>query len=123
LAVLCVLLLRGPQTVAEIKDRSERLFSFADSSEVERILEKLGDWPNAGALVTKLARQLSQKEARYAHLLAGEPIMDAFREPKLEVQQSQQTSRVAQLEGEVQQLRAELYDLKRRFDELESQLR
>jgi uncharacterized protein len=123
LAVLCVLLLRGPQTVAEIKDRSERLFSFTDSSEVERILEKLGDWPNVGALVTKLARQPGQKEARYAHLLAGEPAIDALREPKLEVQQSQQTSRVAQLEGEVQQLRAELYDLKRRFDELESQLR
>jgi uncharacterized protein len=120
LAILCVLLLRGPQTVAEIKDRSERLFSFADSSEVERVLEKLGDWPNGGALVAKLPRQPGQKEGRYAHLLAGEPIIEATKEASV---QAQQPSRVAQLEEEVQQLRAELYELKRRFDELESQLR
>jgi uncharacterized protein len=120
LAILCVLLLRGPQTVAEIKDRSERLFSFADSSEVERVLEKLGDWPNGGALVTKLPRQPGQKEGRYAHLLAGEPIIETAKEAS-SVQA--QPSRVAQLEEEVQQLRAELYELKKRFDELESQLR
>src|SRR5947209_18865620 len=62
LAILCPLLLRGPQTLGEIKDRSERLFAFADSSEVERVLEKLGDWPNGGALVAKLPRQPGQKE-------------------------------------------------------------
>lgn len=120
LAVLCVLLLRGPQTVAEIKDRSERMFSFTDSSEVERVLEKLGDWPSAGALVTKIPRQLGQKEGRYAHLLAGEPVVEAAREPSA---LGQQPSRVSQLEEEVQQLRTELHELKRRFDELESQLR
>jgi len=119
LAVLCVLLLREPQTVAEIKDRSERLFSFTDSSEVERVLEKLGDWPNAGALVTKLPRQPGQKEGRYAHLLSGEPVIEAARETSTPAQ----PSRISQLEEEVQQLRTELYDLKRRFDELESQLR
>lgn len=119
LAVLCALLLRGPQTVAEIKDRSERLFSFADSSEVERVLEKLGDWPNTGALVTRLARQPGQKEARYAHLLSGEPVIEAVRETGTQAQ----PSRISQLEEEVQQLRAELHELKRRFDELESLLR
>ncbi|MBV8706821.1 MAG: DUF480 domain-containing protein [Acidobacteriaceae bacterium] len=119
LAVLCVLLLREPQTVAEIKDRSERLFSFTDSSEVERVLEKLGDWPNAGALVTKLPRQPGQKEGRYAHLLSGEPVIEAARETSTPAQ----PSRISQLEEEVQQLRTELYELKRRFDELESQLR
>ena len=120
LAVLCTLLLRGPQTVAEIKDRSERMFSFADSQEVERVLEKLGDWPNAGALAIKLPRQTGQKEVRYAHLLGGEPTLDAAKEPEA---QAQQPSRVAQLEEEVQQLRGELHELRRRFDELESQLR
>jgi len=120
LAVLGVLLLRGPQTVAEIKDRSERLFSFADSQEVERVLEKLGDWPNAGALVSKLARQSGQKEGRYAHLLSGEPMIEAARDASTPMQPP---SRVAQLEEEVQQLRTELHELKRRFDELESQLR
>ena len=121
LVVLCVLLLRGPQTVAEIKDRSERMFSFADSTEVERVLEKLGDWPNAGALVTKLPRQPGQKEGRYAHLLAGEPIMESATEPGLQAQP--QSSKIVQLEEEIQQLRMELHELKRRFDELESQLR
>lgn len=119
LAVLCVLLLRGPQTVAEIKDRSERLFSFEDLSEVERVLEKLGDWPNAGALVTKLPRQPGQKEGRYAHLLSGEPVIEAARESSTQAQ----PSRLAQLEEEVQHLRTELYELKRRFDELDSLLR
>jgi uncharacterized protein YceH (UPF0502 family) len=119
LAVLCVLLLRGPQTVAEIKDRSERMFSFADSAEVERVLDKLADWPNAGALVTKIPRQPGQKEGRYAHLLAGEPVVEAREEPGAPAPQS---SRVSQLEEEVRQLRVELQDLKRRFDALESQL-
>lgn len=120
LAILCTLFLRGPQTIAEIKDRSERMFSFADSQEVERVLEKLGDWPNAGALVMKLPRQTGQKEARYAHLLGGEPAIDAAQEP---IAQAQPPSRVAQLEEEMRQLRSELDELKRRFDELESQLR
>src|SRR5579875_3605842 len=53
LAVLCTLLLRGPQTLGEIKDRSERMFPFADLAEAENVLEKLWDWP-AGALVRKL---------------------------------------------------------------------
>ena len=120
LAVLCVLLLRGPQTVAEIKDRSERMFSFADLSEVERVLEKLGDWPNAGALSTKIPRQPGQKEGRYAHLLAGEPVVETAKDPGAP---AQQPSRIIQLEEEVRQLRVELHELKRRFDELESQLR
>src|SRR5579884_3506953 len=71
-AVLCVLLLRGPQTLGEIKDRSERMFAFEDFSETERTLEKLSEWPG-GALVKKLPRQAGQKEPRYAHLLGGEP--------------------------------------------------
>src|SRR5438270_7330125 len=56
LAVLCTLLLRGPQTLGEIKDRSERMFSFADLEETERVLEKLGEWPG-DPLVKKLERQ------------------------------------------------------------------
>jgi uncharacterized protein YceH (UPF0502 family) len=96
------------------------MFSFADLSEVERVLEKLGDWPNAGALVAKIPRQPGQKEGRYAHLLAGEPAIEAAKEPDAPVPQS---SRLSQLEEEVRQLRAELHELRRRFDELESQLR
>src|SRR3954454_14112583 len=72
LAVLCILLLRGPQTLGEIKDRSERMFAFGDLSEVETVLDRLAEWPG-GALATKLPKQPGQKEIRFAHLLAGEP--------------------------------------------------
>ena len=98
LAVLCTLLLRGPQTLGEIKDRSERMFDFADLAEAESVLEKLAEWPN-GALVKKLTRQAGQKEARYAHLLSGEPAeapgADA---PVLPAP----ATKVAQLEAELQ---------------------
>ncbi len=71
LAVLCTLLLRGPQTLGEVKDRSERMFAFADLSETENMLEKLAEWPGGG-LIKKLPRQPGQKEIRYTHLLSGE---------------------------------------------------
>jgi uncharacterized protein len=66
-ALLCVLMLRGPQTLGELKQRSERLHPFADLSSVEDALERLtgrelGQW---------LERRPGQKEARYTHLLEG----------------------------------------------------
>ncbi len=60
LAVLCTLLLRGPQTLGEIKDRSERMYAFADLSETEIVLEKLADSP-AGSFLKKLPRQAGTK--------------------------------------------------------------
>jgi hypothetical protein len=119
LASLAVLLLRGAQTLGEIKDRADRIFSFADLEETERTLDKLAEWPS-GALVTKLARQPGQKEARYGHLLSGEPVQEGPGEAQVA---SQSPGRLAQLEAEVQELRAELTDLKQRFEQLESQLR
>lgn len=118
-AVICVLLLRGPQTLGEIKDRSERLHSFADLSEAESVLEKLADLP-AGALVKKLPRQPGQKEARYAHLLCGEPVVESFADLG---SPAPATGRIGQLEAELQQLRTDFEDLKRRFETLEAQLR
>jgi uncharacterized protein YceH (UPF0502 family) len=117
LAVLCTLLLRGAQTLGEIRDRSERMYAFADTEETERVLEKMAELPDL-PLVKKLARQPGQKEARYAHLLAGEPVVESETEAV-----APSGSRTAQLEEEVRQLRADLDDLKRRFEELESQLR
>jgi len=111
--VLCVLLLRGPQTLGEIKDRSERLYAFTDLEETERVLEKLADWPG-GALARKLARMPGQKESRYAHLLAGEPIVEAEAEP---------APRHSPLEAQFEALREEVAELRRRLDELEAQLR
>ena len=112
-AVLCVLFLRGPQTLGEIKDRSERMFSFADLAETEAVLEKLG------ALVKKLPRLPGQKEARYVHLLSGEPDLEAMAEPS----SAAPPTRVAQLEQDLRDLRSEFDDLKRRFEALEAQLR
>lgn len=119
LAVLCTLLLRGPQTLGEIKDRSERMFSFGELRETEAVLDKLAEWPN-GALIQKLPRQPGQKEARYTHLLAGEPAIEPTAEPSAT---TAPPSRIAQLEQELHQLRSEFDELKKRFDDLEAQLR
>lgn len=119
MAVLCTLLLRGPQTLGELKDRSERMFSFADLAETESVLEKLAGWPSGG-LVKKLERQAGQKEARYVHLLSGEPAAEA---PTSEAHAPAAPTKVAQLEAEVTRLRADFEELKKRFDALEEQLR
>jgi uncharacterized protein YceH (UPF0502 family) len=119
-AVLCTLLLRGPQTLGEIRDRSERMFAFGDLTEAERALEKLAEWP-AGALAKKWPRQPGQKEARYGHLLSGEPDSEAF--TAAAGSSSQPPGRVTQLEADLQQLRTEFEELKRRFESLESLLR
>lgn len=115
LAALCTLLLRGPQTLGEVKDRSDRMYAFADLAEAERTLEKLSQWP-AGALTVKLARRPGQKEARYTHLLSGEPeaIPDAVAEA------APRSSRWEQLEEEIRQLRAALDELRVRFDRFEA---
>jgi hypothetical protein len=68
-ALLAVLGLRGPQTVGELRSRTERMHPFASLSEVEEALERLGARPEP--LVIRLERQPGQKEARYAHLLSG----------------------------------------------------
>lgn len=116
-AVLCTLLLRGPQTLGEIKDRSERMYAFGDLEETERVLEKLAEW-ESGSLAKKLARQPGQKEARYGHLFAGEPLYEM--RPEL---LSPGPTRLSQLEQEIEGLRAELSDLKARFDALEAQFK
>jgi hypothetical protein len=122
-AVLCVLFLRGPQTLGEIKDRSERMFSFADSAETELVLEKLAGWPGGG-LAKKLPRLPGQKESRYLHLMSGEPDVDALiADPSSLAEAAAHPTRVTQLEEGLHDLRAEFDELKRRFEALESQLR
>lgn len=69
-AVLCVLMLRGPQTVAELRTRTERLAGFESIEDVETVLEQLMERTPA-PMVVRLARQPGQKELRYAHLLSG----------------------------------------------------
>lgn len=110
LAVLGVLMLRGPQTAGELKARTERMHAFADLAAVEATLDALGrrDEP----LAVRLARQPGQKDARYAHLVGGEP--DATEvgtaAPSAGAGRSL-ADRVAALEAEVAELRAAIADL------------
>ena len=75
-AVLCVLALRGPQTVGEVKGRTERLFGFDDLAATEGALDALANRDDP--LAVKLPRQPGQKDIRYAHLLSGAVDVDAF---------------------------------------------
>src|SRR3984885_4634721 len=80
IAVLCLLMLRGPQTPGELRNRSDRLYTFDDIGSVQSTLERMLREPTAedsvqrkeqGPLLTLLPRQPGEKEARYAHLLSG----------------------------------------------------
>jgi hypothetical protein len=71
-ALLATLMLRGPQTAAELRQNSERLHRFADASAVEGFLEELAARPTGG-LVVELPRQPGAREPRWAHLLSGAP--------------------------------------------------
>ena len=82
LAALCVLMLRGAQTVGEVRGRTGRLYEFADLREAEATLEGLSERDDP--LVVKLPRQAGRKEARYAHLLSGQPAVDEEAEATLE---------------------------------------
>jgi len=75
-ALLTVIMLRGPQTVGELRIHSERLHRFADISSVEAFLEELAQ-REAGRLVVELARQPGARETRWAHLLSGAPALPA----------------------------------------------
>jgi hypothetical protein len=118
MAVLCTLLLRGPQTLGEIKDRSERIHAFGDLEETERVLEKMAELPG-GAMARKLPRMPGHKEARYAQLLTGEPALEA----EAEVAAAHAPGRVTQLEGEVAALRSEVAELRKRLETLEDLMR
>jgi uncharacterized protein YceH (UPF0502 family) len=108
-AVLCVLMLRGPQTAGELRGRTERLYPFDDLEAVDACLIRLMEW-QPEPLVTRLARQVGYKEVRFAHLLAGVPV--AVPSPAA-VQPAQ--SPLAQLQATVDRLEAEVADLKQQF--------
>jgi uncharacterized protein YceH (UPF0502 family) len=75
LAVLCMLMLRGPQTAGELKERANRLAEFTTPGDIEEALKSLME-NDSQPLVTKLARRQGQKEARYAHMLAGDVVAE-----------------------------------------------
>jgi uncharacterized protein len=111
-AVLCVLLLRGPQTPGELRGRTERMHRFEEIEDVLSTLQRL--MQREPALVAALPRQPGTKEIRYTHLLSGEP--DASTASPFSVVTegtgSVDDERLLRLEAEVAQLRQELTELK-----------
>ena len=110
IALLTVLMLRGPQTPGELRINCERLHKFADISAVEGFLQELAGRPE-GAMVVELPRQPGARENRWAHLLGGAPIIEelaaatsASGEPAAGVT----VSEIAALKANVARLEAEL---------------
>jgi uncharacterized protein YceH (UPF0502 family) len=111
-ALLCVLMLRGPQTVGELRGRAERLYAFDDLEGVESTLNHLAEQ----GLVTRLPRQAGSRESRYAHLLAGEVDVSEPAPAAAAVRGPGQEERIAALEHEVSALRREFDDFRKRFE-------
>lgn len=125
-ALLCVLMLRGPQTVGELRTRSERLFAFDSLPEVEETLTTLAT-RTPDPLVVKLPRQPGTKESRYAHLLSGsvESASVSAETPPPQAAMSPAApsadARIAQLEAEIAALRRELATLQEQFAQFRKQ--
>ena len=113
-AVLCVLLLRGPQTPGELRGRTERMHRFEELDDVLSVLDKLAQ--RDPPLVTALPRQPGSREIRYAHLLSGAPdttqLVAFAAESASAASHSPDHERLTQLETEVAALRQEVADLK-----------
>ncbi|CAG0981521.1 YceH family protein [Geobacter sp.] len=123
LAILAELLVRGPQTVGELRTRAERMRPFADLAAVEQVLQDLME--REEPLVARLPRQPGRKEQRHAHLFAGLPDADAeeFVPPPegARLQVRVEDERMARLEEEVAALRTEVVELRRMMEEFRSQ--
>ncbi len=115
-AILCTLLLRGPQTVGELKVRASRMAPFASTLEVEQVLVTLGRREGA-PLVAHLPRRPGQKDGRYAHLLAGEVAAGGAVDPEDSVEQQAAAGdgHLATLKERVEELEKSLADLRSEF--------
>lgn len=118
-AIIAVLLLRGPQTIGELRERTGRLHEFADLGEVQNALDELSrrDEP----VIIKLERQPGQKEARYAHLLCGQIDQERIAVAAPRQSTSRDDERLATLESEVARLRSDLDEFRATFDEFRKQ--
>jgi uncharacterized protein len=119
LALLCVLLLRGPQTAGELRSRTGRMHEFADLADLTAVLAGLAARPEPQpALVAVLPRQPGAKEPRHTHLLGGTPAAPAITtiEPEgFTATLSPDTTRLTQLEADNAELKRQLADLRREF--------
>jgi uncharacterized protein YceH (UPF0502 family) len=123
LAALCVLMLRGPQTPGEIRTRTARMFQFSEPRHVEITLESLMGLSTP--LVTQLPQRRGHREARYAHLLAGAPRVDAAEEAEPAAPASGRAAgigeRVEALESELGSVRAEIAELRAQLETFKRQ--
>jgi hypothetical protein len=128
-AVLCLLILRGPQTPGELRSRADRFYAFDDLAAVQSTLERLATRPTAaaasnetGPLTTILPRQPGSREARYAHLLGDPPTPPTSTAAETNHPSNSDpslTQRLARMEAEVASLTAALKDLQTRIELLE----
>ena len=114
IALICTLMLRGPQTLNELKINSHRMFDFDDLDDVQYALGQLIE--REPPMVVALPRQPGQKEGRYAHLLSGEPDIPAPTRPGVSAAVSMG------LETRVQELETQLEDLQNRLKAIEDRL-
>ena len=120
LALMCELLLRGPQTVGELRTRAERMHPFVSLAEVESVLQELMERPEP--LITRLARQPGHKEARFAHLFSGEPVSSGqcYADTEAPATPSER-DRLERLEEQVTDLSRELTELRQTIEEFRRQ--
>ncbi|VGO16592.1 hypothetical protein PDESU_05183 [Pontiella desulfatans] len=125
MAIICELLIRGPQTPGDLRAHCSRLHTLADSSEVEHILEQLKN-NEEGCFVVQLPRQPGKRERRWAHLFGGSEIEIPEEEPEpmapvAEMQTGpSRLERIQTLEDEVADLRQEIGDLKAAFEQFKT---
>jgi len=121
-ALMCVLMLRGPQTVGEMRGNAARLHEFSGLEEVEETLNSLIS-REPESLVVRLPRQPGQKEARVAHLLSGPPSEDVMSEATVPRATSRQNDRerIESLEQNLTALSEEVQTLKQQFAEFKKQ--
>jgi uncharacterized protein YceH (UPF0502 family) len=121
ISVVCVLLLRGAQTLGELRERTHRLYEFSGLNEVNETLDNLmrRDEP----LVARLERQPGQKEVRYAHLLSGEIDVSVYAKEVSSSGSGKQAEneRITTLETELEKLRGEFNSFRQSFEEFKRQ--
>jgi uncharacterized protein YceH (UPF0502 family) len=117
LAIVCELLVRGPQTPGELRTRAARMASFSEVGQVETALESLSSRAD-GPFVVRLSREPGRRDSRYAHLFSGAVTIPALTEESIRgpsVASAPAPSRLERLEEEVRQLKEELTHIKARL--------
>ena len=119
IGILCLLLLRGPQTPGELRSRSNRLCQFDDVSETEAVLQGLIERRD-GPFVVRLAREPGRREVRYAHLFGDDAELATLAAPEISaVEVGQKKGGREQLEELVLEMQEQLEDIKARLERLE----